>query len=163
MQTVTGNPVTLTVVLTVSSDIVFTSGGTESNNMIIRSAVAAAKAAGVEGKPHVVTSCLEHDSVAFVLNRMQQDGLIDLTVVPTDRGVVTVESVVASLKQTTCLVTIMLANNETGIVQPIEEICHAVKEASSGKCLVHTDAAQVSIARAWLLTLTCSGTWKNSS
>lgn len=99
-------------------DIVFTSGGTEGNNLVINTAVEHFRRDHADGsvKPHVVTTNLEHDSVAYVLNHLREKGVIELTVVKAsvDTCAVAVDEMVAALTGNTCLVTVMLANNETG-------------------------------------------------
>ncbi|XP_051694209.1 selenocysteine lyase isoform X1 [Oryctolagus cuniculus] len=145
-------------------DIVFTSGGTESNNLVIHSAMKTFhenKASGggalehpspVEGAtPHFVTSTVEHDSISLPLQHLAKEQVAAVTFVPVSKvsGQVEVDDVLAAVRPTTCLVTIMLANNETGIIMPVPEISQRIaalnqKRAVSGlpRVLLHTDAAQ---------------------
>ncbi|XP_060039913.1 selenocysteine lyase, partial [Erinaceus europaeus] len=139
-------------------DIVFTSGGTESNNLVIHSVVkqfrqarASQGAPGEPPVPHFITSSVEHDSVRLPLEQLVQEGLAEVTFVPvsTQTGQIQAEDVVAATRASTCLVTIMLANNETGVVMPVAEISRRVwalnrqrTEAGLPPVLVHTDAAQ---------------------
>ncbi|XP_017335782.1 selenocysteine lyase [Ictalurus punctatus] len=146
-----------------ATDIIFTSGGTEANNMVFHSAMehywkSSMSAEGgreenyhVNGKriiPHIITSNVEHDSVKLVAEHLVQMGKADVTFLPVSRvtGRVEVEDVMAALRPSTCLVSVMLANNETGVIMPIREICQRVKSAkrspSSPRILLHTDAAQ---------------------
>ncbi|KJE92049.1 selenocysteine lyase, variant 1 [Capsaspora owczarzaki ATCC 30864] len=134
--------------------VIFTSGGTEANNMAIRSAVASARPAAAtnsaRSRPHVITSNVEHDSVKLVLEALVAEGAIELSVVNVAQqtGVVNVDAVVAAVRPETVLVTIMLANNEVGTIQPIAAISAAMQELSNARpadhprILVHTDAAQ---------------------
>ncbi|XP_049744508.1 selenocysteine lyase [Elephas maximus indicus] len=144
------------------SDIIFTSGGTESNNLVIHSVVQhfhknqAAKEDGVqplgdEAQPHFITCTVEHDSIRLPLEHLQAKGTAAVTFVPVSKvsGQAEVDDVLAAVRPTTCLVTIMLANNETGVIMRVPEISQRVKalnsrRAASGlpRILVHTDAAQ---------------------
>ncbi|XP_067009761.1 selenocysteine lyase [Anabrus simplex] len=136
-------------------DIVFTSGGTETNNMVIFGAVEYfnvwRKKASVEAeKPHVITTNVEHDAVLFPLRYLEDSGRIDVSYVPvSDDGCISAEKIVSHVQPYTCLVSVMMANNETGIVMPIEEIGLALKKVNTSrksslpKILFHSDAAQV--------------------
>ena len=116
-------------------EIVFTSGGTESNNLAIKGV--ALREPGRTG--HIVISAIEHPAVAEPARYLQRWG-VELSVVPCDaRGVVDPEAVCAALRPDTCLVSIMHANNEIGTIQPIAEIARRCRERG---VLVHTDAAQ---------------------
>ncbi|XP_054427194.1 selenocysteine lyase [Pteronotus mesoamericanus] len=145
-------------------DIVFTSGGTESNNWVLHSVVThfhkthasegdVAKRPGpAEGAmPHIVTCTVEHDSIRLPLERMVERGEAEVTFVPVSpaSGRVEADDVLAAVRPATCLVTIMLANNETGVVMPVPEISRRVRalnraRAACGRpaALLHSDAAQ---------------------
>ncbi|KAF5898447.1 selenocysteine lyase isoform X2, partial [Clarias magur] len=146
-----------------ATDIIFTSGGTEANNMVFHSAIehywkSSMPAQGGLGEnyhtdskkilPHIITSNVEHDSVKLMAEHLVKMGKADVTFLPVSRmtGRVEVEDVMAALRPSTCLVSVMLANNETGVIMPIREICQRVKAAkrsqSSLRILLHTDAAQ---------------------
>ncbi len=115
-------------------EIVFTSGGSESDNLAIRGVVAA------QGGGHVVTSAVEHPAVLEVVRAMERRGEITLTVVGADRtGRVDADAVERALRPDTVLVTVMLANNEVGTLQPVAEIAARCRPRG---VLVHTDAAQ---------------------
>lgn len=133
-----------------SQDILFTSGGTESNNLVVESAFSLFKDTQPDHeKPHVITSTVEHDSIENVLRDLEERGIIDVTRVQPDNATfaVTVQDVIKAVRASTCLVTIMLANNETGVIQPIGEISRAVHEFQHPNAIpVHTDAAQVQIS-----------------
>jgi len=119
---------------TTADQIVFTSGGSESNNLAIRGVVAA------RGGGHVVTSAVEHPAVLEVVRALEREGAIELTVVTVDSdGRVDPATVRDALRDDTCLVTIMAANNEVGTVQPIWQIATDCRKRG---VLVHTDAAQ---------------------
>jgi cysteine desulfurase len=115
-------------------EIVFTSGGSESNNMAIRGVVTA------RGGGHVMTSAVEHPAVLEVALALEMEGRISLTVVGVDRrGRVDPAEVAAAIRPDTVLVTLMLANNEVGTLQPVHEVAAVCRERG---VLCHTDAAQ---------------------
>ncbi len=117
------------------ADIMFTSGGTESNNHAILGAVAAAPG----NAKHVITSAIEHVAALDPCKALAKSG-IDLTVLPVDRdGVVNPEDVRRAIRPETVLISLMLANNETGAIEPIEEIG---KIADEKGIVFHTDAVQ---------------------
>uniref|UniRef100_H2Z5N5 Selenocysteine lyase n=1 Tax=Ciona savignyi TaxID=51511 RepID=H2Z5N5_CIOSA len=129
------------------SNIVFTSGGSESNNWVIQSILSCHNGGEPNAKPHVVTSTVEHDSVLVPLDGLAQRGFIELTKVAIDKssGEINPQDVIKEIKASTKLVTIMLANNETGTIMPIKEIvsCARHMEAKfNHKLFIHTDAAQ---------------------
>ncbi|KAK3581348.1 hypothetical protein CHS0354_016192 [Potamilus streckersoni] len=141
------------------SDIVFTSGGTEGNNMILqtglryyenwrKSLTEAGDGDNMNHLPHFITSNMEHDSIKHVLEHFQETGQAEVTFIPasTKTGRVSVESVVEAIKPNTCMITIMSANNETGVIQPLDKISANVRLMKRGpresKILMHTDAAQ---------------------
>lgn len=102
-------------------------------------------------RPHFITCTVEHDSIRLPLEHLVEDQVAEVTFVPVSKvnGQVEVEDILAAVRPTTCLVTVMLANNETGVIMPISEISRRIKalnqiRAASGlpRVLVHTDAAQ---------------------
>lgn len=116
-------------------ELIFTAGGTESDNLAI---LGAARAAG-SGK--IVTTVIEHPAVLEPCQALEQEGF-ELEVVPVERnGIVSVDELVRTVDDTTILVSVMLANNEIGTIQPVAEITKAVK-AKNPETLVHTDACQ---------------------
>jgi len=116
------------------SEIVFTSGGSESDNTAIRGVVARSSRA------HVVTSAIEHPAVLEVVWALEREGRISLTVVGVDaNGLVDPAAVERALTPDTALVTLMLANNEVGTVQPVAEVASICRARG---VLIHTDAAQ---------------------
>lgn len=123
-----------------ASEIVFTSGATESNNLAILGAAARYRN---EGK-HIVSVATEHPAVLDPLNQLEKRGYL-VTLLPVnalgseDAGLVHVEQVAEALRKDTILVTVMMANNEIGAIQPIQAIARLCKERG---ILFHTDAAQ---------------------
>ncbi len=118
-------------------EIVFTSGATESNNLAILGAVRARARAG--GGAHVVTCQTEHRAVLDPCRALEKEGL-RVTAVPVGRqGRVDPGRVAEAVGRDTVLISIMHANNEIGVIQPIEEIAHIARERG---VLLHTDAAQ---------------------
>ena len=119
-----------------SKDIVFTSGATEANNLAIKGAAEGDVAASDE---HIVTVATEHKAVLDPIARLERDGW-QVTVLPVNRdGLVDLEMVTAAVTERTALVSVMAANNEIGVLQPIKEMA-AVAHAKGA--LVHTDAVQ---------------------
>jgi cysteine desulfurase len=114
-----------------ADEIVFTSGGTESNNLAIRGACEALEAAG-DARRAIVTSAIEHPAVARPCAWLAKRGWR-----VTELGVDAAGRVVGDVAEGAALITVMHANNETGVVQPI-----AALAAKKGRALVHTDAAQ---------------------
>ena len=114
-----------------ASEIVFTSGGTEADNLAI---------AGLAGAgDHVITSSIEHHAVLLACKHLEEIGA-EVTVLPVDgRSLVDPADVRRALRPNTKLISIMMANNETGVLQPVEEIGKIAAEA--GVCF-HTDAVQ---------------------
>lgn len=112
-------------------ELIFTSGGTESDNLAI--------AGLVRPGDHVITSGIEHHAVLHAAKNLQQIGC-EITVLPVDgRGLVDPDDVKRGLRPATKLITVMMANNETGVLQPVEEIGRIAAEA---EVLFHTDAVQ---------------------
>ncbi len=118
-----------------ADEIIFTSGGSESNNYAIKGAALASRERG----NHIITSAVEHPAVYEVCAYLEQAGF-RVTYLPVDEhGSVDVEAFRRALSPQTILVSIMHANNEVGTIQPIAEIAGIAKERG---ILVHTDAAQ---------------------
>ena len=117
------------------SEIVFTSGATESNNLALIGAFRRFRDKG----NHIISSATEHPAVLDTLNYLQCEGA-DITLLPVDcNGVVDLEILKKSIKKETILISIMFANNEIGTIQPIKEIGCLAKENG---IIFHTDAAQ---------------------
>ena len=117
-------------------EIVFTGGGSESDNMALRGVVAANKKKG----KHVITTAIEHHAVLYTLQAMEREGIAELTILPVDEdGLVTAEQVQNAIREDTVLVSVMFANNEVGTIEPIAEIGKICREKG---VLFHTDAVQ---------------------
>ncbi|MRN55800.1 cysteine desulfurase family protein [Paenibacillus monticola] len=117
---------------------VFTSGGTESDNLAIFGAATAAAASG-KGK-HIVTTAIEHHAVLNTCEELEKEGFT-VTYLPVDAtGRVSVADVEAALQEDTILISVMYANNEVGTIQPIQEIGQLAAEQG---ILFHVDAVQV--------------------
>lgn len=122
--------------------ILFTSGGSEANSSIIMSTVRSYKKI-THAKPHIITSCVEHDSIRYLLQDLQEEE-VDVTEIPLHKygpyiGTVDLEALAAAIRPNTCLITIMASNNETGIVNDIRAIGQLAKYKSVP---FHTDAVQ---------------------
>lgn len=118
-------------------EIIFTSGGSESDNQAILSAARIGK---TEGKKHIISAQFEHHAVLHTLEKLQREDGFEVTLldIPAN-GILQPEKIEEAIKDTTVLVTIMFANNEIGTIQPIKkiaEICH------QKGVLFHTDAVQ---------------------
>jgi cysteine desulfurase len=114
-----------------ASEIVFTSGGTEADNLAIAGLVAAGD--------HVITSSIEHHAVLLACKHLEEIGC-EVTVLPVDgRSLVDPDDIRRALRPNTKLISVMMANNETGVLQSVEEIGRIAGEA--GVCF-HTDAVQ---------------------
>jgi cysteine desulfurase len=124
-----------------ANEIVFVSGGTEANNLAIRGVC---EATAGDGR-HIITSAIEHSSVRGICETLEKRGW-EVTRLPVyENGIVKVEDVHAALRPDTVLISVMLANNEIGTLQPIEEIgalVRAEREQTTRKLWFHTDAVQ---------------------
>jgi cysteine desulfurase len=119
-----------------AKDVVFTSGATESNNMIIKGIPRFHK----EKKRHIITTQTEHKCVLDSCRQMQQEGF-EVTYLPVQQnGIVDLAELERAIKPDTVLVSIMAVNNETGVIQPMEEIGALVRKYRG--LHLHTDAAQ---------------------
>ena len=151
-------------------EITFTSGGTEANHLALYSAVQlykewfstkmedSATPAKTDSPiinqsiPHILTTNIEHVAVELPLRKWQEDGLLEVTFVEVEKsdGRVNVDRVMSCIQPNTCLVTVMFANNETGVIQPICEIARMLQNENMRRrsqklfsILCHSDAAQV--------------------
>jgi cysteine desulfurase len=124
-----------------ASEVVFTSGGTESDNAALKGGAYALKATG----NHIVTSAIEHHAVLHTCYQLEQLGF-DVTYLPVDRyGLVDPDSVARAINGRTIMVSVMMANNEIGTIEPIREISGAVKSEAKRldkSIVMHTDAVQ---------------------
>ena len=117
-------------------EIYFTSGGTEADNMAIRTAAALGAR---KGKRHIISTAFEHHAVLHTLKKLEKEGFEVTLLDVKDTHNITADQVKAALREDTCLVTCMFANNEIGSVLPIREIGAVCKEAG---VIFHTDAVQ---------------------
>ncbi len=121
-----------------SKEIVFTSGGTESNNLAIRGTLLANKRAG----KHIISSSIEHDSVYNTLEDLRLKDDYQITFLnPNKQGIITVKQIIDSIKDDTVLISIMHVNNEIGSINPIVEIGKYIKSLEK-KIIFHVDAVQ---------------------
>jgi cysteine desulfurase len=142
-------------------EVIFTSGGTESDNLAIRGLMAAGqksrssevqkskeKTIGLSDfqTPHVITTQIEHHAVLNTVKELEKSGLIEATYIkPNSEGIISVDNIKSAIKPNTVLVSVMYVNNEIGTVQPIREIGKMIeKENQTRKQRIyfHTDAVQ---------------------
>ena len=118
-------------------EIYFTSGGSEADNQAI---ISAAYYGARKGKKHIISTAFEHHAVLHTLNKLEKEGF-EITLLDVRQGHnITAQQVKEAIREDTCLVTVMYANNEIGSVLPIPEIGAVCKEAG---VVFHTDAVQV--------------------
>lgn len=123
-----------------ASGIVFTSGGTESDNLAIRGLLGAWQEAHPGAPPtHVITTRIEHHAVLNVLEDLERLGHPVTWLRPDAQGRVSAEAVAAALRPDTALISVMMANNETGVLQPVEAIGRIARQANVA---FHVDAIQ---------------------
>jgi len=129
-------------------EIIFTSGGTEANNLAIQGVVSAfGTPTSKLGLPHIITSAIEHSSVRDVVRALKEQDAIDLTEIGVDKeGVILLDELKDAIKENTVLVSVMQANNEIGTIEPIAEIAKIIrnfkKKNNTKLPLLHTDACQ---------------------
>ncbi len=122
------------------NEVIFTSGGTESNNLAVRGFAEANQQHG----HHIISSVIEHSAVKTVCEDLEEKGF-DITYLPVNEaGIVRIEDVAAAVRDDTILITVMLANNEIGTLQPVEEIGRMVRQLKDQghRIRFHTDAVQ---------------------
>ena len=120
-----------------AAEIIFTSGGTESDNWALRGGAGAQKRVG----RHIISSLTEHDAVRQTLLALEREGWEVSLLSPGPDGAVSPEAVAAALRPDTALVSLMLVNNETGAITDIAGVSRILREAGS-RALLHTDAVQ---------------------
>ena len=117
-------------------EILFTSGGSEADNQALRSAAALG---AKKGKKHIISTAFEHHAVLHTLKKLEKEGF-DVTLLDVhENGIVRPEEVEAAIREDTCLVSVMYANNEIGTIQPVAEIGAVCRDKG---VLFHTDAVQ---------------------
>ena len=123
------------------SEIIFTSGGTESDNAAIKGAAFGSRHLG----NHIITTSVEHHAVLHTCHQMEQFGF-DVTYLPVDsNGMVDIDDLLSAITDKTILVSVIMVNNEIGTIQPIAQMANAVKdvgERMGRNILFHTDAVQ---------------------
>ena len=125
-----------------AKELYFTSCGTESDNWAIKGAVDAYLDRTKEAKAHIITTKIEHHAVLHTCKALEKKGLAEVTYLDVDdKAMVNPDDVVAAIKDNTCLVCVMMANNEVGTVEPIAEIAKKVRETGK-KIVIFTDAVQ---------------------
>ena len=117
-------------------EVFFTSGGSEADNQALISAAALGKK---QGKCHIVSTAMEHHAILHTLEALEEQGFTVTLLRPQADGIVTATQVAEAITDTTCLVSVMYANNETGAIQPIREIGALCRKRN---ILFHTDAVQ---------------------
>lgn len=117
-------------------EVFFTSGGSEADNQALISAAALGKK---QGKCHIVSTAMEHHAILHTLEALENQGFTVTLLRPQADGIVTATQVAEAITDTTCLVSVMYANNETGAIQPIREIGALCRKRG---ILFHTDAVQ---------------------
>ncbi len=121
-------------------NIIFTSCGTESNNLAIKGLIENLSK-NIDCIPHIITSATEHKSVLEVCKSLEKDNLAEITYLSANQdGIISIEDILNSIKDNTVLLSIMLANNETGVIQNIKNIVCEVRKKQ--KIIIHTDAVQ---------------------
>ena len=117
-------------------EVFFTSGGSEADNQALISAAALGKK---QGKCHIVSTAMEHHAILHTLEALENQGFTVTLLRPQADGIVTATQVAEAITDTTCLVSVMYANNETGAIQPIREIGALCRKRG---VFFHTDAVQ---------------------
>jgi len=124
-----------------AEEVFFTSSATESNNLAIKGVLE-----GLDFKPHIITSLIEHPSVIEVCKYLEKEGKAEVSYIkPNTEGIIGLESIKKEIKNNTVLISIMYANNEIGTIQDIKNIGSLIKELNidrKNKILFHTDAVQ---------------------
>ncbi len=117
-------------------EIVFTSGGSEADNQALLSAAMIGKR---KGKNHIISSAFEHHAILHTLKKLEKNGF-EVTLLPVhENGIIRLAELEAAMREDTCLVTIMMANNEIGTIQPVGAIGELCRQKG---ILFHTDAVQ---------------------
>lgn len=117
-------------------EVFFTSGGSEADNQALISAAALGKK---QGKCHIISTAMEHHAILHTLEALEAQGFTVTLLRPQADGIVTATQVAEAITDTTCLISVMYANNETGAIQPIREIGALCRKRG---VLFHTDAVQ---------------------
>ena len=122
-----------------SDEVIFTSGATESNNIAILGLADLAKATG---KIHIVTTAIEHKAILNPLKHLETKGFSVTYLKPNREGWISADAVKQAITKDTFLLSVMHVNNETGVIQPLEEIAAVLPNSQNPEVIFHTDAAQ---------------------
>ncbi len=133
-----------------SSEVIFTSGGSESDNLAIRGIVESIQHTVYKGqkKLHIITSQFEHYAVLDTIKELEKEGKVEATYIkPNSEGIIDVKNIESAILDNTVLVSIMYVNNEIGVVQPIREIGKMIEKENRNRGIesriyFHTDAVQ---------------------
>ena len=132
----------------IPSEIIFTSGATESNNLTIKGVVKSYYTK-FKNKPHIITTAFEHHCVLDTCKALEKENLIEATYIkPASDGIIRINDIKKAIQKNTVLISVMYVNNEIGTVQPIKEIGQLVKMVNARrkdndfKLQFHTDATQ---------------------
>ncbi len=129
-----------------SAEIIFTSGGTEADNLALRGIINSELRIQNSQKPHIITSQIEHHAVLRTCEYLEKEGMAEVTYLkPNREGIIEVEKVQKAIKANTVLVSIMYVNNEIGTIQPIRDIGKILEKENQNrqqKIYFHTDAVQ---------------------
>ncbi|HOX40806.1 MAG TPA: cysteine desulfurase family protein [bacterium] len=141
-------------------EVVFTSGGSESDNLAIRGIIANSKLqiakkeskghklSAISHKPHIVTTAIEHHAVLHTIEQLEKEGAVEATYVkPEADGVVDAKKIVEAIKDNTVLVSVVYVNNETGAVQPIAEIGKALAQLNEERSIANATVGSLDSAR----------------
>jgi cysteine desulfurase len=122
-------------------EIIFTSGATESDNLALRGVAWGARLTLPESDamPHIVTTAIEHHAVLHTAQSLEQQGFSATYVAPDSRGIVDPGAIAAAVRPETCLISVMYANNESGAIQPLQDIAAVARDRGIP---FHTDAVQ---------------------
>ena len=122
-----------------SDEVLFTSGGTESDNAAIRGVAFAQRELGLG--THIVTSQIEHHAVLHAVEQLEKEGF-EATYLPVDeQGIIQIDTLEASIREDTILLSLMLANNEVGSLQPVQNAAEVAREKNP-HIVIHSDAVQ---------------------
>lgn len=125
-----------TVLRAVPSEIIFTSGGTEANNLAIFGAIDYFSKINPNTKPHIIVSTIEHSSVLEAVKKLKEEKGTEVSFIKPDKGgIINLKDIRSALKKNTALISVMYANNEIGTIEPIIEIAKVIRHFKKAKSL----------------------------